>query len=62
MMNARRLNLGAVSLVKGRVRNDIQIMTVVRYELEPVLDSSGGFFRLRFPRLDLFFGMERRQT
>jgi hypothetical protein len=43
MTNTRRLNLGAVSLVKGRVRNDIQTMTVVRDQIESALGESGWF-------------------
>ena len=39
----RKLNLGAVALVKGKVRNDIPTMTAVRDEFESVLAKSGWF-------------------
>ena len=53
MVNDRRLNLGAVSLVKGRVRNDIPTMTSVRDEFESILALSGWFPAAPFKSIGL---------
>jgi hypothetical protein len=53
MANTRRLNFGAVALVKGRVRNDISTMTAVRNELESVLNKSGWFPSAPFKSIGL---------
>jgi AraC-like DNA-binding protein len=39
MRSKRKLNLGAVSLVRGRVKGDIPIASMVRDEVEALLDS-----------------------
>ena len=53
MPNNRRLNLGAVALVKGKVRNDIPTMTAVRDEFETVLSKSGWFPSAPFKSIGL---------
>ena len=53
MTNNRKLNLGAVALVKGKVRNDIPTMTAVRDEFESVLARSGWFPSAPFKSIGL---------
>lgn len=53
MTNNRKLNLGAVSLVKGKVRNSIPTMTAVRDEFESVLARSGWFPMVPFKSIGL---------
>ena len=53
MTNNRRLNLGAVALVKGKVRNDIPTMMAVRDEFESVLAISGWFPSAPFKSIGL---------
>lgn len=48
MAHNRKLVLGAVCLVKARIRNDISAMTQVRDELEPILMQAGWFPRAPF--------------
>jgi hypothetical protein len=43
MAHDRKLVLGAVALVKARVRNDMPAMAQIRDELEPLLVASGWF-------------------
>jgi hypothetical protein len=53
MTNNRRLNLGAVALVKGKVRNSIPTMTAVRDEFESVLAKSAWFPSAPFKSIGL---------
>ena len=64
MTRTRRLNLGAVALVKGRVRNDIQTMTAVRDEMESVLESTAWFPSAPFKSIGLIirYGNETNLT
>jgi len=53
MVNNRRLNLGAVALVKGKVRDSIPTMTAVRDEFESVLSRSAWFPSAPFKSIGL---------
>ena len=43
MAHNRKLVLGGVALVKARIKNEVQAISQVRDELEPLLISSGWF-------------------
>lgn len=60
MAHNRKLVIGGVSLVKARLRHDIQAMAEVRDELEPVLAKSDFFAGAPFTWVGLVirFGLE----